>query len=329
MSPLSPPPGRHVPLDRLPPPAGPPLDTPAPVGAPLSTRPPGSAAAVVHWSSDGVPARSAAATPPTPPMRPTPPTPPIPPPQPRASHDPARSRSTAAAWVAASGALLLLVAAATFLAVSWSLLTLPARIGIVAALTGAALLGGHRLRARTPAVGAVVYHLGALLVPVDVLGLALHLEVDRARTWALVGATAVTVLPPLAAAGRSRLLAWGGVAGIPVLATGVAAWVSAATGSVAMATAAPVLVGGAAAAVLALTDLAGRVRGAQDDDPSLLVAVGRVAAPVLAVLAVATAVLLTAAARVAGGDVEVALPTRAGWVATGWPLAALVTLIAV
>ena len=306
MSPLPSPPQRPVPLDQLPPPAGPPLDLAAPVGAPLSTRPPASAAAVVHWSSDG-------------------------PPPPRSAHDPARSRSTAAAWVAATGALLLLVAAATFLAVSWDLLPLSARIGIVAAMTGTALLGGHRVRVRTPAVGTVVYHLGALLIPVDVLGLALHLEVDRAPTWALVGATAVVVLPPLAEVGRSRLLAWGGFAGIPVFATGVGAWVMTAGGWGAITTAAPVLVGVSAAVVLALTQIADRASpvSASPVSASPVAAVARLATPVLAVLAVAGALLLTVASRFLGADVDTTLAFRSGWVATGWELAAVVTLVAV
>src|SRR6056297_385217 len=57
-------------------------------------------------------------------------------------HGPARPggrRVSLAAWVAGLGALLLLAAAATFLAVSWEVLGATARIAIVGGLTAAAV----------------------------------------------------------------------------------------------------------------------------------------------------------------------------------------------
>lgn len=144
------------------------------------------------------------------------------PPPPPAVTAAAESRSTAAAWLAGLGVLLLLAAAATFLAVSWDRLDLPARIAIVAAATGGAILTGHRLRGPLPAVGGAVYHLGALLVPVDALALAFHLDAEPGIRWLAVGGTAAAVLPALAVTGRSRTLGWAAVAGVPVAATGLA-----------------------------------------------------------------------------------------------------------
>jgi hypothetical protein len=123
--------------------------------------------------------------------------------------------------VAATGALLLLAAAGTFLAVAWDTMGLASRVAVVAAGTGAAILGGHRLRRPLPAVGGVVFHLGALLVPLDVLGLTLRLEVDPAGRWLATGAVAVLAWGLLATLGRSPVLAWSTVAAVPVLATGI------------------------------------------------------------------------------------------------------------
>src|SRR6056297_2435922 len=143
-------------------------------------------------------------------------------------HGPARPggrRVSLAAWVAGLGALLLLAAAATFLAVSWEVLGATARIAIVGGLTAAAVVGGHRLRRNLPVVGTVVFHLGALLLPIDALGLVLQLDGPVWARWVAAGATAAVALPILALAGRAPLLAGLSLAGVPVLATGVAlAW---------------------------------------------------------------------------------------------------------
>jgi hypothetical protein len=147
---------------------------------------------------------------------------PGPPPPPAASRTGDRgARATAATWVAATGALLLLAAAGTFLAVSWDTMGLTARVAVVAAGTGAAILGGHRLHRTLPAVGAVVFHLGALLVPVDVLGLTLQLDATAGTRWLATGAVAVVAWSALALAGRSRALGWCAVAAVPAAATGL------------------------------------------------------------------------------------------------------------
>lgn len=159
---------------------------------------------------------------------PTPPLPPDPPPRP--PHPPTPSgnagkddlpRSTAASWVGAAGALLLLIAAVIFLAVSWDGLGLTARIVVIASVTAAAIVGGHRIRSMLPVVGAIVFHLGVSLVPVNVVGLALHLELGTGAVWLLPGMAMVVTFPPLAILGRSRVLAAAALVGVTVLATGI------------------------------------------------------------------------------------------------------------
>ncbi|MEX2550292.1 MAG: hypothetical protein WD638_08690 [Nitriliruptoraceae bacterium] len=126
------------------------------------------------------------------------------------------------AWVAGLGALLLLAAAATFLVVRWDALGTTARIAVVGSVTAVAVLGGDRLRRSLPVVGAVVFHLGALLLPVDALGLAIQFEAPGWARWLIVGVTAVTTLPALAVVGRAPWLGMVALTGIPVAATGIA-----------------------------------------------------------------------------------------------------------
>jgi hypothetical protein len=215
------------------------------------------------------------------------------------------ARATAATWVAATGALLLLAAAGTFLAVAWDTMSLTARIAVVGAATGAAILGGHRLRGPLPAVGAVVFHLGALLVPIDVLGLTLQLEVAAGGRWLATGVVAVVAWSALAVAGRSRVLGWCAVAAVPVAATGVGL-VSAVPPALVVVVAGAVLLAAAPAPL--------RVAG-----PSLASA-----AVVLPLVAAATAALVPG-----GGPAWLATDLAvAGW-ATRWDLTVLIGCSAV
>lgn len=217
--------------------------------------------------------------------------------------------------MSATGALLLLAAAATFLAVNWDALGLTARVAAVGAATAGAILGGARLRRTLPAVGAVVFHLGALLLPVDALGLALQLEVGRAGTWLAVGATAVLTLPIAAHVGRSRVLAATALAGVPVLATGLG-----------LAGVAPAPLVTAAAAVLALGVV--RARGDEAGDPTLVLGL---AAPILAITAVVGPLLVAAgsAVAVASGGSPVLADAAAGWVPSTWLQPAAAGVVAV
>ena len=100
--------------------------------------------------------------------------------------------------------LLLLAAAATFLAMQWEALGATARIAVVGGLTAAAVLGGARLRRTLP------------------VGLAFQLGAPSWVRWTAVGVTAIVALPLLALTGRAPLLGLASLAGVPVAATGLA-----------------------------------------------------------------------------------------------------------
>lgn len=238
-----------------------------------------------------------------------------PPPPSRAVRGDGPARLTAATIVSATGALLLLAAAATFLAVSWDTLGLTARVAAVGAGTAGAIVGGARLRRTLPAVGAVVFHLGALLLPVDALGLALQLDASRAATWIAVGATALVTLPIAAAVGRSRVLAAAGLAGVPVLATGLG-----------LAGLAPAPALTAVASLVALTVV--RRGGEATDAPGVLLGL---ASPTLAVVAVTGPLSVAAgsALAVAGGRTPVGTAASAGWLPSTWVEPAIAGLVAV
>lgn len=243
--------------------------------------------------------------PPPPPSTP----PPVPPPARPGPARPPASRAPLAAWVAGLGALLLLAAAATFLAVSWEALGATARIAIVAGLTASAVVGGDRLRRTLPVVGSVVFHLGALLLPVDALGLVLQLGGPVWLRWVAAGATAIVALPLLAVAGRAPVLAGLSLAGVPVLATGLA------------------LAGGPGPAIvvalagLVLLPLAGRTV------PSALAPVATLGSVVLPVAAVALGLAAELLAALSASGVSAAA-AEAGWVA-GWQVRAVVAVLVV
>ena len=258
--------------------------------------------------------------------RPTPPPPPAPrPPAPiRTPRDPQGHGYTAphgpptgtgatsvsmATWVAGLGALLLLAAAATFLAVRWDALGATARIAIVGGATVAAVLGGDRLRRTLPAVGGVLFHLGALLVPIDALGLTLQFGAPGWARWLAVGVTSIVALPLLAVLGRSPLLGVAALLGVPIAATGTA-----------MVLGAPpaVLV---AATGLALVPLATRPR---PESLSPALTAGSILLPVLAVVAGVGLELAVAL----GAEGVSATAAAAGWLAD-WPVRAATAVLVI
>src|SRR5688500_7750278 len=85
------------------------------------------------------------------------------------------SRKSGAAWVAGTGAFLLVVAAALFVSVRWDDLTPLGKLGVIALATSGCLTSGHLTRKALPATSAVLTHLGAFLVPVDAAAVGLHL----------------------------------------------------------------------------------------------------------------------------------------------------------
>ena len=294
------------------------VDAPPPTTPRVAVAPPPPTGAPLPPPT-GSPVRAPAGAPSTPSGPPPPPA--------RAVRGDGQARSTAATVVAATGALLLLAAAATFLAVSWDSLGVTARVAIVGAATAAAIVGGARLRSVLPAVGAVVYHLGALLLPVDALGLALQLDAGRGATWTAVGATAAVALPVAGVLGRSRLLAFAGVAGVPVLATGL--------GLLGVAPA-PVIVALAAAVAVAVVRTSEPGHG---DEPQVagpagadvVRAVRRSLAPLLAITAVAGPVVVAVASAivVADGGTPLVAARIAGWIPTTWTAPAAAGALAV
>ena len=109
---------------------------------------------------------------------PPPPTPPAPPSPPPSAADDAPDRSrTGAIWVTGTGAFLLLAAASVFVAVQWEHLSDVVKLAILGALTGGFLLAGRHIRRDLPATGGVLFHLGALLVPLNVATIAIHASI--------------------------------------------------------------------------------------------------------------------------------------------------------
>ena len=104
---------------------------------------------------------------------------------------------TGAVWVTGTGAFLVVVAAAVFVAVRWDHLPDTIKLAILGALSGSALLAGRRLRRRLPATGAVLYHLGAFLLPVATAAVALRFDTGWGGLLLIegtAGAVAFTVL---------------------------------------------------------------------------------------------------------------------------------------
>lgn len=142
------------------------------------------------------------------------PAPPAPPPD---------GRRAGATWVAATGAFLLVAAAAVFIAVRWDSLPEAAKLALVGALTGGFLIGGRALRRTLPATGDVLFHLGAFLLPIDVAGLCVRAQVGWRNLVLSEGLLGVVALGSLSVATSSVVLAWSAAASMVVLAVGVAA----------------------------------------------------------------------------------------------------------
>ena len=136
---------------------------------------------------------------------------------------PPDGRRAGATWVAATGAFLLLAAAAVFVAVRWDQLPEEAKVALVGALTGGFLAGGRALRRTLPATGDVLFHLGALLIPIDVAALGMRLDLGWRPLLLAEGIVGVGVLGALAAAVGSVVLTAAAAVSAVVLAAGVAA----------------------------------------------------------------------------------------------------------
>ncbi len=165
------------------------------------------------------------------PFRPTldprpPPTggPPPPPEGPPAAPTPPADRSRAGAtWVTATGAFLLLVAAAVFVAVQWDHIPDGLKLAVLGTLTGGFLLAGRRLRPVLPATAGVLYHLGAFLLPVTSAAVVVTVDVGWPTILLIEGLVASVGFAVLNRVERSVVLDWATVAGVVVLAAGIGA----------------------------------------------------------------------------------------------------------
>jgi hypothetical protein len=166
---------------------------------------------------------------PPPPASPPKP-PPTPSPSPSPSDDDATDRSRAGAiWVTGTGAFLLLAAAAVFVAVRWDHLGDQVKLAILGALTGGFLLAGRRVRRELPATGGVLFHLGALLIPLNTATIAIHAELVWNQVLVLEGLTATCAWFLLDRVERSIVLRWAAGGAFVVTVAGVAATIGAPT----------------------------------------------------------------------------------------------------
>lgn len=131
-------------------------------------------------------------------------------------------RRAAATWIAATGAFLLLAAASLFVAVQWDQLPDPAKLAVLALLTGAFLAGGRRLRHSFPATGGALFHLGAFLLPVDLAAVNLRVGMGWRALLLAEGVLAAVAFGGIGAWSGSRLLAGASRAGVVAVAAGVA-----------------------------------------------------------------------------------------------------------
>ncbi|MBI2705782.1 MAG: hypothetical protein HYX32_10910 [Actinobacteria bacterium] len=166
--------------------------------------------------------------PPPPPARQdAPPKPPPPPPgsgpepspaHPEAEHDDSRA---GAIWVTATGAFLLVAAAAVFVAVRWEQIDERMKFAILAGCTGGALVAGRRLRSALPATSGVIYHLGAFLLPINAAALLVNYDAPWSVHLVVQGLVAAVGFTLLNRTEDSVILRWGAIGGAVILAAGI------------------------------------------------------------------------------------------------------------
>lgn len=150
------------------------------------------------------------------------------------------ARRTAVLWVAGLGASLLAAAAALFVAVRWNELPPEGKLAVMVAVTAVFLAAGEALRRTLPTTGNVLFHLGALLVPVDVGAVNLRLGLSWQELLLVEGIVCTVFFGALGAVGRSKLLQAASALGVVATAFGIGATTSV-PASVALATAAVAL----------------------------------------------------------------------------------------
>ncbi len=150
--------------------------------------------------------------------------PPFEPASPQPAAEPAGDPSrTGALWVGATGVSLLLAAAAVLTAVRWGEIGQTAKLGGLVAITLVMLLGGRRLQSTIPLTGRAIFHLGALLIPLDMAAVAVLADRTWQETLLLTSVTAVAAWFALVRVDASPVLEWAARGSVVLAAAGVAA----------------------------------------------------------------------------------------------------------
>ncbi len=142
-----------------------------------------------------------------------------PPPTPR----PTDASRAGAIWVTATGAFLLLVAAAVFVAVQWDHIPDAVKLGALGLLCSACLLAGRALRRPLPATATVLYHLGAFLIPLVSAAVAVHVGASWSTMVLIEGTVGSVAFWVLDRVERSSVLEWATTAAAVVAAIGLGA----------------------------------------------------------------------------------------------------------
>jgi hypothetical protein len=132
-------------------------------------------------------------------------------------------RRTGATWVAATGAFLLFAAAVVFVAANWDHIPDAVKLAALGAATGGAIVGGDRLRRTLPATGNALFHLGALLLPVNVAAVDVRLEASWQEMLLHASVTSAVAFAVLARRARSVVLGAAASAAVVASAGGIAA----------------------------------------------------------------------------------------------------------
>lgn len=138
--------------------------------------------------------------------------------------------SVGARWTSGLGAFLLVAAAATFTAVRWEEIPDEAKFGALVGCTIACLVADSRLRDRLPITSTALFHIGILLVPIDVAAVGVW------RGWLWPDMLLAQGLAIAAACGgalyarRSVVLLWGTWLGVVLVTGGIGATLNAPAG---------------------------------------------------------------------------------------------------
>ena len=135
----------------------------------------------------------------------------------------AKGSPAGALWTVGLGAFLLVAAAATFVAVRWDQIPDGAKLGALLTVTALCVGARARLRATLPITAAALFHVGVLLVPIDVAALGVRAGWEWPRMLFALGLTATMAFGVGAHVERSVVLRWATWGAVVALAGGTGA----------------------------------------------------------------------------------------------------------